>query len=142
MKAERNLSHGKCTGKYHNLIIISLFPPPHKKIEMKRNSYRILFLLSSHSHRVHDKSEEIFNAFRLEVQLRENEITMGKAFVSYFPLHPPPRSRLIFFFIPQLFQRGSSFIFLSYYVEQSSRAACGKGRRKNCMRERKKCLQW
>lgn len=80
------------TEKYHNLIIIFLRP------KKEGNSYRILFYFISSlplqhlRHRARWILRKIFNAFRLEVQLRENEITMGKAFVSYFPSSGLPPS--------------------------------------------------
>lgn len=76
--------------------------------------------------------------FRLKVQLRENEITMGKAFVSYFLsppgpfLSPPPLQHLsVDIFISQLFQRTRQQLYFHFLLcfaifSCSKRAASGK----------------
>lgn len=72
---------------------------------------------------------------------------MGKAFVSYFPFSAsipcvaPRRSSFgADIFISQLFQRGSSFIFFSYYAQQSAAGGeesgrIGRGRKSVCSGE-------
>lgn len=83
--------------------------PAHLALHKKEIHIEFYFLLASLALVFPMNLRKFFNAFRLEVQLRENEITMGKAFVSYFlslaPQTAPPPHLSVDIFISQLFQR-------------------------------------
>lgn len=124
--------------KYHNFIIVfHPRPRPGHRTQKNSKSYRILLLplLAGFSSLVLGSAinlRKIFNAFRLEVQLRENEITMGKAFVSYFPSFAAlPRLR-------NCFKRSASSSCVPFLLC----SACRQARKAKKAKELNQCLQW
>lgn len=133
--------HGK---KNNNFVIVCRsFPPPFFYFSPRKNKEGIhiefdffffFFPFSTFLKFYGWIWGNFFNAFRLEVQLRENEITMEKSvciifFVSCFvPLLSCSLTPACLFsvdiFISQLFQRDSSFIFISYYILSNVSSPC------------------